>query len=196
MMRRKQDGVAITRLAEPRRRRHWMQRAHLAQTGGRRRASFPPPADWPCKRCARRVLPCPGSSHGRAGPGSEETTGATAQTACTRSSAILSSRPSTAPLSPRPARLDSRIARSHGLSRRPPATLVPCPRGQENLYRAPPSHASHTTQPAHTATMSSKEQQPNDAEKNIEIWKVKKLIKRLEAARGNGTSMISLIIRE
>lgn len=38
--------------------------------------------------------------------------------------------------------------------------------------------------------------QPNDAEKNIEIWKVKKLIKRLEAARGNGTSMISLIIRK
>ncbi|KAJ5812549.1 hypothetical protein N7474_008850 [Penicillium riverlandense] len=36
--------------------------------------------------------------------------------------------------------------------------------------------------------------QPNDAEKNIEIWKVKKLIKRLESARGNGTSMISLII--
>ena len=36
--------------------------------------------------------------------------------------------------------------------------------------------------------------QPNEADKNIEIWKVKKLIKRLEAARGNGTSMISLII--
>ncbi|KAJ5081390.1 hypothetical protein NUU61_009654, partial [Penicillium alfredii] len=36
--------------------------------------------------------------------------------------------------------------------------------------------------------------QPNEAEKNIEIWKVKKLIKRLESARGNGTSMISLII--
>jgi peptide chain release factor subunit 1 len=35
---------------------------------------------------------------------------------------------------------------------------------------------------------------PNEAEKNIEIWKVKKLIKRLESARGNGTSMISLII--
>ena len=32
------------------------------------------------------------------------------------------------------------------------------------------------------------------AEKNIEIWKVKKLIKSLEMARGNGTSMISLII--
>ena len=40
------------------------------------------------------------------------------------------------------------------------------------------------------------DQQANEAEKNIEIWKVKKLIKRLEAARGNGTSMISLIIRE
>ena len=37
--------------------------------------------------------------------------------------------------------------------------------------------------------------QPTEAEKNIEIWKVKKLIKSLEAARGNGTSMISLIIR-
>ncbi|KAG7007975.1 mannosyl-oligosaccharide glucosidase [Physcia stellaris] len=36
--------------------------------------------------------------------------------------------------------------------------------------------------------------QANEAEKNLEIWKVKKLIKRLEAARGNGTSMISLII--
>ena len=42
---------------------------------------------------------------------------------------------------------------------------------------------------------SNQAQQANDAEKNIEIWKVKKLIKRLEAARGNGTSMISLIIR-
>lgn len=31
-------------------------------------------------------------------------------------------------------------------------------------------------------------------DQNIEIWKVKKLIKSLEAARGNGTSMISLII--
>ncbi|KAL1304502.1 hypothetical protein AAFC00_003491 [Neodothiora populina] len=34
----------------------------------------------------------------------------------------------------------------------------------------------------------------NEAEKNIEIWKIKKLVKRLEQARGNGTSMISLII--
>ena len=32
------------------------------------------------------------------------------------------------------------------------------------------------------------------SDKNVEIWKVKKLIKSLEAARGNGTSMISLII--
>lgn len=31
-------------------------------------------------------------------------------------------------------------------------------------------------------------------DKNIEIWKVKKLIRALDAARGNGTSMISLII--
>ena len=37
-------------------------------------------------------------------------------------------------------------------------------------------------------------QESTDAEKNIEMWKVKKLIKRLESARGNGTSMISLII--
>ncbi|OTF69031.1 eukaryotic peptide chain release factor subunit 1-like protein [Euroglyphus maynei] len=32
------------------------------------------------------------------------------------------------------------------------------------------------------------------ADRNVQIWKVKKLIKSLEAARGNGTSMISLII--
>ncbi|ESQ32518.1 hypothetical protein EUTSA_v10004173mg [Eutrema salsugineum] len=34
----------------------------------------------------------------------------------------------------------------------------------------------------------------HDDDKNIEIWKIKKLIKSLEAARGNGTSMISLIM--
>jgi len=33
-----------------------------------------------------------------------------------------------------------------------------------------------------------------ETDKNIEIWKIKKLIKALEAARGNGTSMISLIM--
>jgi peptide chain release factor subunit 1 len=38
----------------------------------------------------------------------------------------------------------------------------------------------------------SQPEDPND--KNIEQWKIKKLIKSLEAARGNGTSMISLII--
>jgi peptide chain release factor subunit 1 len=32
------------------------------------------------------------------------------------------------------------------------------------------------------------------SDKNIEQWKIKKLIKSLEAARGSGTSMISLII--
>jgi peptide chain release factor subunit 1 len=31
-------------------------------------------------------------------------------------------------------------------------------------------------------------------DQNVEIWKVKKLIKQLESARGNGTSMISLIL--
>ena len=31
-------------------------------------------------------------------------------------------------------------------------------------------------------------------DRQVEIWKVKKLIKNLQAARGNGTSMISLII--
>jgi len=34
----------------------------------------------------------------------------------------------------------------------------------------------------------------DEIDKNIEQWKIKKLIKSLEAARGNGTSMISLII--
>ncbi|CAI4058882.1 hypothetical protein N7582_001229 [Saccharomyces uvarum] len=34
----------------------------------------------------------------------------------------------------------------------------------------------------------------NEVEKNIEIWKVKKLVQALEKARGNGTSMISLVI--
>ncbi|XVE56941.1 hypothetical protein DITRI_Ditri04bG0051300 [Diplodiscus trichospermus] len=33
-----------------------------------------------------------------------------------------------------------------------------------------------------------------ETDKNIEIWKIKKLIRALEAARGNGTSMISLIM--
>ncbi|KAE8695066.1 Eukaryotic peptide chain release factor subunit 1 [Hibiscus syriacus] len=34
----------------------------------------------------------------------------------------------------------------------------------------------------------------HESDRNIEIWKIKKLIKALEAARGNGTSMISLIM--
>lgn len=33
-----------------------------------------------------------------------------------------------------------------------------------------------------------------EAEKNIEIWKIKKLVKKLESARGNGTSMISIVM--
>ncbi|KAJ9578198.1 hypothetical protein L9F63_005587 [Diploptera punctata] len=34
----------------------------------------------------------------------------------------------------------------------------------------------------------------SSSDRNVEIWKIKKLIKSLEMARGNGTSMISLII--
>lgn len=34
----------------------------------------------------------------------------------------------------------------------------------------------------------------SEAEQNIQIWKIKKLVKSLEAARGAGTSMISLIL--
>ncbi|KAJ3126734.1 Electron transfer flavoprotein alpha-subunit [Nowakowskiella sp. JEL0407] len=34
----------------------------------------------------------------------------------------------------------------------------------------------------------------NETDQNVETWKIKKLIKSLEAARGNGTSMISLIL--
>lgn len=42
--------------------------------------------------------------------------------------------------------------------------------------------------------MASNGQDETSADRNVEIWKIKKLIKSLEAARGNGTSMISLII--
>lgn len=34
----------------------------------------------------------------------------------------------------------------------------------------------------------------DEGEKAIEMWKIKRLVKSLEAAKGNGTSMISLII--
>jgi hypothetical protein len=88
------------------------------------------------------------------------------------------------------------IARPHRTPAASRLNYVACPSslaGQENLWTPPPLHP-HTT--SNSATMAGdKNEQPNEAEKNIEIWKVKKLIKRLEAARGNGTSMISLIIR-
>uniref|UniRef100_A0A7S0RNG7 eRF1/Pelota-like N-terminal domain-containing protein n=1 Tax=Pyramimonas obovata TaxID=1411642 RepID=A0A7S0RNG7_9CHLO len=38
------------------------------------------------------------------------------------------------------------------------------------------------------------EESPEETDRNIEMWKIKRLIKALEAARGNGTSMISLIM--
>lgn len=34
----------------------------------------------------------------------------------------------------------------------------------------------------------------DETDKNIEVWKIKRLIKALESARGNGTSMISLVM--
>ncbi|KAL9549961.1 Eukaryotic peptide chain release factor subunit 1 [Mucor atramentarius] len=42
-----------------------------------------------------------------------------------------------------------------------------------------------------TATTENTQQQ---VDQNIEIWKMKKLVQNLESARGNGTSMISLIV--
>lgn len=42
--------------------------------------------------------------------------------------------------------------------------------------------------------MSKQDATQDDQDKAVEMWKVKKLIKSLQAARGNGTSMISLII--
>ena len=42
--------------------------------------------------------------------------------------------------------------------------------------------------------MSGNGQSESDMDANIEQWKIKKLIKNLSAARGAGTSMISLII--
>merc|ERR1712000_157890 len=62
---------------------------------------------------------------------------------------------------------------------------------QSPSFSRPAAHFVRNT-PQTVVKMS--DAQANEAEKNIEIWKVKKLIKRLEAARGNGTSMISLII--
>ncbi len=44
------------------------------------------------------------------------------------------------------------------------------------------------------AMSSSNASDETSSDKNVEIWKVKKLIKSLQLARGNGTSMISLII--
>ena len=42
--------------------------------------------------------------------------------------------------------------------------------------------------------MSDQAKQDAETEKQVEMFKVKKLIKNLTAARGNGTSMISLIV--
>lgn len=54
----------------------------------------------------------------------------------------------------------------------------------------PPPSPFSAYSPAESAAMA----EMDDTDKNVEMWKIKKLIKSLEAARGNGTSMISLII--
>jgi hypothetical protein len=46
----------------------------------------------------------------------------------------------------------------------------------------------------YTATMGGNTETQDELDQQIEIFKVKKLIKNLEAAKGNGTSMISLIL--
>ncbi|CAO3621713.1 unnamed protein product [Mucor fragilis] len=43
-------------------------------------------------------------------------------------------------------------------------------------------------------TTATNEDAQHQADQNIEIWKMKKLVQNLDAARGNGTSMISLIV--
>uniref|UniRef100_A0A8C9GXQ5 Eukaryotic peptide chain release factor subunit 1 n=1 Tax=Piliocolobus tephrosceles TaxID=591936 RepID=A0A8C9GXQ5_9PRIM len=40
-----------------------------------------------------------------------------------------------------------------------------------------------------------KKKMEEDRDANVEQWKIKRLIKKLENAKGNGTSMISLIIK-
>ena len=65
---------------------------------------------------------------------------------------------------------------------------------QSILTDEPSANSSEPEVSSLTNAKMSAQQQQNEAEKNIEMWKVKKLIKRLEAARGNGTSMISLIV--
>ncbi|KAL9550900.1 Eukaryotic peptide chain release factor subunit 1 [Mucor bainieri] len=45
-----------------------------------------------------------------------------------------------------------------------------------------------------TTTATTQDDAQHQVDQNIEIWKMKKLVQNLDAARGNGTSMISLIV--
>ena len=56
--------------------------------------------------------------------------------------------------------------------------------------------ASATESSVTSASLSAQQQtgQQGQVDSNVEMWKIKRLIKSLESARGNGTSMISLII--
>lgn len=70
----------------------------------------------------------------------------------------------------------------------------------EHVDRSTPAH-SHPTenrQEAHITTTSTHTLNMADAQaiadQNVHMFKIKRLIKGLSAARGNGTSMISLIV--
>jgi hypothetical protein len=125
-----------------------------AQTGGRRRASFPPSAEWPCKRAGQRalerclvrgpVMEARDRSVKRRRERRRKLDAHAPAPFCPRDPAPLL-------VSPRPARLDSRIAHSHGLSRRQPATLVPvpCPSRTRKSLREPRHRTLHHTPSPH-----------------------------------------------
>ena len=64
----------------------------------------------------------------------------------------------------------------------------------ENLNLSCPQNRLLSNFPHIHITITSKMSSNDETDQQIEIFKVKKLIKNLEAAKGNGTSMISLIL--
>ncbi len=73
-------------------------------------------------------------------------------------------------------------------SRSTPSTVI----GSLSLYDC--SSSDTTSQELNALHTMSDQKEQDELDHQIEMFKVKKLIKNLEAARGNGTSMISLII--
>jgi peptide chain release factor subunit 1 len=64
--------------------------------------------------------------------------------------------------------------------------------GPENISAGSMTEAS--TVGASSSAQQQQSGQQGQVDSNVEMWKIKRLIKSLESARGNGTSMISLII--